>query len=145
MFAWLVLNIIGHIPVWIWPTLALVAFLVYTFADTLRELPQVKPWSYLLIPTSLGTIFVSIFMWGSSGVTNIYQAQIKEVEHQRDVAVQAAKDASAQIRTIYVDRVVYVKAQTAQTIKELETVKNKIDSKCNVDEAAINLLNEATK
>lgn len=145
MFTWLVLHIIGHIPLWVWPTLAILAFLIYTFADTLRELPQIKPWSYLLIPLSLLTIFISIFMWGSSGVTDIYQAQIQELTHERDVARQESKDSSEKVRTVYVDRVVYVKAQEDRVDQDLSKIKDKIDSKCAVDQSAIDVLNEAAK
>jgi hypothetical protein len=143
MFGLIVEQILGHIPTVIWPLVAGAGLGFALLFRLLGKLPQVKAISFLFRPLGLLAFVGGIFMWGGSGVADIYQAQIK-IQQQKDaVAEVKSNDANVQIKTVYVDRIKYV--HDVQTKVKTQIVHDavQIDKSCTLDPAVAKDLNAA--
>jgi hypothetical protein len=133
------------LPSWIWPAISVAGLVIYFFAGVIGHIPQFKAWAYLIKPLGIATILGGVFMFGGAGVTSIYEARVKDLESQIQVAAQKSQDTNVQIKTVYVDRVKVVKDTQIKVVHDIKQDAVKMDSECKVDALAIKDLNEAAK
>lgn len=143
MFEFIIQHILAHLPVWFWPAMAGTGVLVYFLAGFLTHFPGLKIYSWLFRSLGILVFVLGIFMFGSAGVTAIWQAQIEAAQARVDAAVVASKSAN--------DRLAQVRKQKNQVIIKRQVVIQerivkdaaKIDATCRVDPLAIKDLNDA--
>jgi thiol:disulfide interchange protein len=142
-FNYLVDHIIGNIPVWIWPMAFGGSVSVYFLAHLLSRLPQIKPWAYIIKPLAVLACLASVFMWGSSGITEIWQAQIQAQQAKIDASVKESKSANTQLAQVRKQKNKVIVQR--QVIIHERIVKDaaKMDATCRVDPVAIKDLNDA--
>jgi len=143
LFNFLIIYIIGTIPLWIWPALAGAGVTIWFISDVIAKFPAVQPYSAAIKPAGILMTILGIFMYGGAGVSEIYQTQIQELEKRIAVADQKSIDVTAaveekteeKIKVINHDRIVY-----RDRIKEVEKI---IDTECKIDKPALDILNDA--
>ena len=143
MFEFIIQHILAHLPVWFWPAMAGTGVLVYFLAGLLTHFPGLKIYSWLFRSLGILVFVLGIFMFGSAGVTAIWQAQIEAAQARVDAAVVASKSAN--------NRLAQVRKQKNQVIIKRQVVIQerivkdaaKIDATCRVDPLAIKDLNDA--
>ena len=143
MFSWLIQEILGALPSWIWPALASVGVVVNLLSGVLAHLPQFKPWHTFIKPVSWLAIIFGIFMYGGAGVAAIYQAEIKDMENK----VAVAQEKSNSVNTVVQTKI----QQTTKVIHDtqviyqdrIKEVTKEIDKDCKFDAAASKILNDA--
>ena len=72
-----------------------------------------------------------------------WRERVRKAEEAVKIAEQKAKDANAQVKIEYVDRVQVVKDVKVVVQEKLVTVKEQIDKKCELDPTVPQLLNQA--
>ena len=72
-----------------------------------------------------------------------WRERMREAEEKVKIAEQKAKDANAQIKIEYVDKVRVVKDVQVIVQEKLVQVKEQINSKCELDPVVPKLLNQA--
>ena len=145
MFSWLLEQVLGNLPTWLWPTIAGGSAVVYFLAHILGNFPNFKPYAFLIKPIAFVSILVSVFMYGGAGVTDILQAQIKEQEAKIAVAQQASSDANTNIQTKIVTKTKVIHDTQVVYQEKIKEVEKKIDADCKIDPEAISILNGAAK
>ena len=143
MFSWLIQEVLGNLPSWLWPAIAGGGFAIYFFSGILAHLPQFKPYAMFIKPIA-GIIMVSgIFMYGGAGVTAIYQEELKDAQHKVELAEEksnSANDLLAQ-KTQTKTKVIHdVQVVYKDRIKEITKT---IDADCKFDVEASKILNDA--
>jgi hypothetical protein len=143
MFNWIIQNAIGNIPIWIWPFMAGAGFGVYIISGLATHFPTLKPYAWL--PKLLGFLIFSIgiFLFGGSGVTEIWQAQIRDQQNKVDVAVAQSKDANTKLKQVRKQKNQVIVQRQVVIRERIKTVEKKIDAECRVDPAAIQILNDS--
>jgi len=144
MFSWLVMHVIGALPVWVWIVLALVGGAGYFFSGLIFAflpflLAYKEPFKIACVAICLG----STFMCGGAGVTAIWQEQIKEANARIAVAEAKSKETNIVIQKEYVDRIQTVKQIEVQIQERIVKDATKIDAVCKVAPEAIADLNAA--
>jgi hypothetical protein len=134
-------NILGEIPMIIWPLIAVAASVVVVFFKVLGKLPQFKMFAYLMKPVAIVSFVVALFLWGGAGVNAIYMAQIQEMK-QKIAAAEAESDElnqALETKTAEKAKVIHEVHTIFKTkVKEIAT---KIDVECKVNRDAIDVLN----
>jgi hypothetical protein len=143
MFSWLIQEVLGNLPSWLWPALAGGSFVINLLSGILSHLPQFKPWHAFIKPVSWIGILVGVFMYGGAGVTAIYQEELKDAQHKVELAEEksnSANDLLAQKTQIKTKVIHDVQVVYKDRIKE---VTKTIDADCKFDSEASKILNDA--
>jgi hypothetical protein len=143
MFSWLINMFIGTLPMWVWPAGAGAAAVIYFLSGILAHIPNTKVYAFLLKPVSFIALLVCVFMYGGSGVAEVYQEELKIADAKVTTAQEAAKIANNQVKTVIVEKVKTIHDTKVVVRKEIQQVEKKIDADCHIDPEAINILNQA--
>ena len=143
MFGWLLEQVLGNLPTWLWPAIAGGSAVVYFLAHILGNFPNFKPYAFLIKPVAFVSMLVSVFMYGGAGVTDILQAQIKEQEAKIAQAVEESNQANDELQK-KIDR----KNKKIKEIKDaskalIKSNRVEIDRDCSVPDVAIRLHNNS--
>ena len=145
MFSWLLEQVLGNLPTWLWPTIAGGSAVVYFLAHIIGNFPNFKPYALFIKPVAFVSILVSVFMFGGAGVTDILQAQIKEQEAKAAAAEVKSQETNVVVKKVYIDRVKKVKELQIVYQDRIKEIEKRIDADCKVAPEAIGILNDAAK
>jgi hypothetical protein len=145
MFALVVHYVMGNIPVWIWPFAAGGGAVVYFFSGVVAHFPQFKPYAMFIKPVA-GLVFVfGVFMYGGSGVVAVYQEDLKEAEHQAELASQASDAANKQLETVLASQKHLIKGRTYGVKQTIEANRAAVNAECKLSDTAWLLYNSASQ
>mgnify|MGYP006291873045 CR=1 FL=1 len=143
MFSWLIGFILDSLPLWFWPVIAGTGLVMYFFAGVLSHIPFLSTYSKFIKPVGFVVFAGGLFMYGGAGVTEIYQARVKEMQNKIAVAEEQSRTANAQLaaKNAQKNKVIHdVQVVYKDRIKEITT---KIDAECKLDPSVSKLLNDA--
>jgi hypothetical protein len=143
MFSWLIANIIGIVPFWVWLAIACTGGIGYFFSGIITMIPFLMPYKE---PVKIAFIVICLggtFMCGGDGVTSIWQAQIKEANARIQAAEAKSKEVNVVIQKEYVDRVKTVKELQVQIQDRIVKDSTVIDAECKLAPEVILDLNAA--
>lgn len=145
MIALLFEHILGNLPIWVWPAITALSTLVYFVTKFLSRLPQVKVLAYILVPASAVTAVLSIFLFGASSVSTVWQEQVKAMESKVALAEKQADEKNTEIKTVYVNKVKVVHDVQVKVQQQIVHDAAKMDADCHLDPSVVKDLNEAAK
>jgi hypothetical protein len=145
MFSWILEQVLGNLPSWIWPACAGAGVAVYFMAHILGNFPNFKPYAIFIKPVSAVVVLLSVFMFGGAGVTDILQAQIKAQEAKIAVAEQQSADANAAVKTKIVTQTKVIHDTRVVIQQSIQHDAQQIDADCKLDPIAVKDLNAAAK
>jgi len=145
MFSWLITQILGHLPTWLWPAIAGGAGTVYLLAHIISNFPNLKAYALFIQPVSFIVIVFSVFMYGGAGVTEILQAQLKDQEAKIAVAQQASNDTNKAVKTKIIHDTKVIHDTRVVVQKEIQHDAAQMNADCKLDSLAIKDLNDAAK
>jgi len=143
MFSWLIANIIGIVPFWVWLAVACTGGIGYFFSGIITMIPFLMPYKE---PVKIAFIVICLggtFMCGGDGVTSIWQAQIKEANARIEAAEAKSKEVNLVIQKEYIDRVKTVKEVQVQIQDRIVKDSTVIDAECKLAPEVILDLNAA--
>lgn len=143
MMSWIVNLIVGNIPVWIWPVLAGAGAGVYFVVGFLSRLPQIKPWALIIRPLAVILCLFGVFMSGGSGVTSIYQNEIKDMQAKVKATEAQSQETNTVIQKVYVDRVKIIHDNKQAVQARIQTAKTQLDATCKITPDVVSILNQA--
>lgn len=145
MLAWLIDNVLAHIPVWIWTTMATIGVIVYIISGIVERIGIFKLDAELVRLISILVFTTGIFMWGGAGITAIFQKEVAAKQAEIDAAVQKSKETNVVIeqQIVYRDKIIHDKQVVVQ--HDIARDAAVIDSECKVAPQAIKDLNEAAQ
>jgi len=145
MFSWMIELILGGLPSWIWPAIAGGGFAVYSFAAIIGHFPAFKPYTIFIKPVGIIACIGGIFMFGGSGVTAIYQAQMEEMKHKVELAEAQSATANAKIETKIITKTKVIHDTQVVVQERIKEVEKRIDADCRLDSEVPKLLNDAAR
>jgi hypothetical protein len=145
MFTWIIELILSGLPGWIWPATAGAGFAVYFFAAVIGHFPAFKAYTLFIRPVGALVCIGGIFMWGGSGVTAIWQAQIEEMKHKVELATAQSATANAQIETKIITKTKVIHDKQVVIQERIKEVEKRIDADCRLDSEVPKILNEAAR
>lgn len=143
MFNWIILNLIGFIPVWVWPCIIGMSIAAYIIFSVLTNIPEVARYRFILLPSCAVVCFVAIFMFGGEGIAAIYKADIKALENKVKIAEEKSRSVNTEIQTVIQYKTVIVTKFKESINKKIEEKKAEINASCKLSDSAISLYNQA--
>lgn len=143
MFSWLIGFILDSLPLWFWPVIAVTGLVMYFFAGVLSHIPFLKNYSVIIRPAGFVIFAGGLFMYGGAGVTEIYQARVKEMQEKVAVAEQKSKTANAQLAQKNAQKNKVIRDVQIVYKDRIKEITNKIDAECKLDSGVSKLLNDA--
>jgi hypothetical protein len=144
MFHWLIEQFLGTIPTWIWPAISGAGAGTFFLMGILAHFPNIKPYEIIVKPIAAAVCVIGVFMFGGSGVTSIYQEDIKDMQNKLALAQQASDNATGQVQTKVVTLTKVIHDTKVVIQQQIVSNSAKIDAECKVDPAAIKDLNAAS-
>jgi hypothetical protein len=145
MFNWMIQNIIGNIPVYIWAVIAGVGLGIHFVTVFLAQIPQVKPYALFLRFVSMVATWLGVFMWGSAGVSQIWQEQLKLAEQKIQLAEEQAKQVNTKIITKVITKTEIIKVRADNIEKEIVANKEVLDKDCRIPKEFVTIHNKAAE
>ena len=147
MFSWIIQNIIGSLPVWVWTFVAGTGVAAYFVSGFIAGFPspQLKMLSVTVKYSGLAAIVFGVFMCGGSGVTAVWQAEIKRANEQVVIAEKKAADANNAIKEKVITKIEIVKEKANANNQAIEANRSAINAECKLSDTAWVLYNRAVK
>ena len=127
---------LGLIPdsffVWVTYTLMIIGAGLYVASKLVTWIPLMSQYKLPSELIGLIALMIGVYMFGSYGTEMLWRERVKELETK----IKIAEEKSAQVNTVIKEKIVY----KTKVIKEVEKI---IDAKCEIDPAAIDILNKA--
>ena len=134
------LFILNFIPNWFFPTLALLATIVFIVTRYIK-LPQAQLISY----ASIIVFSLTVFMWGANFNNDYWLAKVEEVRAQLAIMqLESAKENTKIIEKVVTKREL-VRVQGSDVIKYIDREIVKYDTSCKIPESVIEAHNKAIK
>jgi hypothetical protein len=145
MFNWIIQHVIGNIPPILWAVVAGAGAGIHFLTVFLARIPQIKPYALFIRFISMVATWVGVFMFGSAGVTQIWQEQLKLAEQKIEIAQEQAKQVNTKIVTKVVKQIEVVKVREQQVEAEIKQNKEVLDKDCRVPSEFITIHNKAAE
>ena len=147
MFGWIIQHLIGSLPVWVWTFVAGAGVAAYFVSGFIARFPspQLKVLAITVKYSGLAAVVFGVFMCGGSGVTAVWQAEIKDANERAVVAEKKAADANSIIREKIVTKIEIVKEKVNANNQAIEASRGAINAECKLSDNAWVLYNRAVK
>ena len=147
MFGWIVEHIIGNLPVWVWTFVTGAGVAAYFVSGFIARFPgpQLKMLSIVVKYSGLASVVFGVFMCGGSGVTAVWQDEVRQANEQIAVAEKKAVDANSIIREKIVTKIEIVKEKVNANNQAIEASRSAINAECKLSDDAWMLYNRAVK
>lgn len=115
----------------------------FFFGFVVRWLPSIAPYRMIIQILSIVLLVAGVYFKGGYSVEMEWRKKVAELEAKVAISEQKAKDANAEIKTVFVDKVRVVKETQVVIQEKIKNVEVKVDSQCKIAPEAILILNEA--
>lgn len=143
MFNWIILNLIGFIPVWIWPCIIGMSIAAYIIFSVLTNIPEISKYRLIILPSCAIICFLALFMFGGEGVAAIYKDDIKALANRVKIAEEKSRSVNTEIQTVIQYKTIIVTKFKDTINKKIEEQKAEINASCKLSDSAISLYNQA--
>ena len=143
MFNWIILNLIGVIPVWVWPCIIGMSIAAYIIFSVLINIPEIAQYRFILLPSCAIICFSATFMFGGEGVAAIYKDDIKALENKVKIAEEKSRSVNTEIQTVIQYKTIIVTKFKESISKKIEEKKAEINASCKLSDSAISLYNQS--
>jgi len=138
---------IGLIPdsffVWITYVLMIIGAGLYVASKLVAWIPLMSQYKLPSELISVGVLMIGVYMFGSYGTEILWRERVRELEAK----VKIAEEKSQQVNTVIQEKIVYktkvIKQKEIEYIDRIKEVEKIIDAKCEIDPAAVDILNKA--
>lgn len=149
MFNWLITNLILSIPAWVWISLAAAGLFAYVAAGFLDRVPTINIQAEIVRLVGIIAMVIGVFMWGGSGISAIYKAQLEEQKEKIRIAEAKSQQVNIVIEEKIVEKVKYIKQKQLVVYQYIDREIVKYDTKfmpggtCEIPKEFIKALNDA--
>jgi hypothetical protein len=144
-FQWFLSLIPDGIFIWITYGLIAAGFGLYITSKLVSWIPLMSQYRLPVELIGVAVLVVGFYLFGGYGVEMSWRDKVRQLEEQ----IKAAEEKSAQVNTVIKEKIVYktkvIKEKEVQYIDRIKEVEKVIDAKCEVDPAAIDILNQAAE
>ena len=140
---WMLSLIPDSFFVWITYVLMILGAGLYVASKLVAWIPLMSQYKLPSELIGVGVLMVGVYMFGSYGTEMLWRERVRELEAK----VKIAEEKSAQVNTVIKEKIVYktkvIKQKEIEYIDRIKEVEKIIDAKCEIDPAAIDILNKA--
>lgn len=140
---WLLSGFIDSLALIICQLALLIGIVFYISSKLVSWFPIIDRYKLPLEVIGILSASISLFFIGGYKNDQEWQTKFKEMEERAIKAEKDAKDANAQIKTVFVDRIKTVKETQVVVQEKIRDISLQIDEQCKVDQSAIDVINEA--
>lgn len=144
-FQWFLSFIPDSIFIWITYGLIAAGFALYVASKLVSWIPLMGQYKLPVELIGIVVLLSGVYLFGGYGVEMSWRDKVRQLEEQ----IKAAEEKSAQVNTVIKEKIVYktkvIKEKEVQYIDRIKEVEKIIDAKCEVDPAAIDILNQAAE
>ncbi len=144
-FQWFLSLIPESIFIWITYGLIAAGFGLYVISKLVSWIPLMSQYKLPVELIGISVLVIGVYLFGGYGVEMSWRDKVRQLEEQ----IKAAEEKSAQVNTVIQEKIVYktkvIKEKEVQYIDRIKEVEKVIDAKCEVDPAAIDILNQAAE
>jgi hypothetical protein len=143
--AWIFSFLPDSLLVYVYYVLFALGVGLYIISKLVTWIPMIK--NYKLPAELIGIVFfgAAAFLLGGYGTEMTWRQRVAELEAK----IKEAEEKSAVVNTVIKEKIVYktkiVKEKQIEYVDRIKEVAVKIDAKCEVDPAAIEILNKAAE
>ncbi len=144
-FQWFLSLIPESVFIWITYGLIAAGFGLYVISKLVSWIPLMSQYKLPVELIGISVLVIGVYLFGGYGVEMSWRDKVRQLEEQ----IKAAEEKSAQVNTVIQEKIVYktkvIKEKEVQYIDRIKEVEKVIDAKCEVDPAAIDILNQAAE
>ncbi len=144
-FQWFLSLIPESVFIWITYGLIAAGFGLYVISKLVSWIPLISQYKLPVELIGISVLVIGVYLFGGYGVEMSWRDKVRQLEEQ----IKAAEEKSAQVNTVIQEKIVYktkvIKEKEVQYIDRIKEVEKVIDAKCEVDPAAIDILNQAAE
>lgn len=145
MLDFLVQHVIANIPTFVWIFVAGGGAGAYVLLGFLDRLPVIGSYATVIRVISVVAFGIGMFMWGGSGISQLWQAQIQQKQQEIDIANAKSNDANVKIKYVIKEKLKVIHDRQVIVKHDIQRDAAAIDAGCKVAPQAIKDLNEAAK
>ncbi len=142
-FQWMLGLIPDSIFVWITYLLMFSGLGLYVASKLIKLIPLMGQYKLPAEIIGIAVLVCGVYLFGGYGVEMSWRDKVKELEGK----IKIAEEKSAEVNTVIKEKIVYktkvIKEKEIEYIDRIKEVEKIIDAKCEVDPAAIDILNKA--
>jgi hypothetical protein len=142
---WQILWMLTFVPDWIYKAILWLGVLAVFAAYFLKIIPVVSAYSKGLKVTGMILVVIGVWFNGQMSADAKWKARVADSQNKIAQAEQQAAEASAQIETVYVDRVQVVRDTQYIIQGQIREFSADLDATCQLSPRAIEILNEAAQ
>lgn len=142
---WQILWMLTFVPDWIYKAILYLGVFAVFAAYFLKVIPVVSAYSKGLKVTGIILIVVGVWFNGQLSADAKWKARVADLQDRIAQAEQQAAEASAQIETVYVDRVKVVKDTQYIIQGQIREFSVDLDATCQLSPRAVEILNDAAR
>lgn len=145
MFGWLFDHIISGIPSFAWAFIVGAGAAGYVIAGVASRLPMISIYAKILRLISIAVFSAAMFMWGGSGITEVFQAQLAQKQSEIATATEKSNDANDHIKYVVVEKLKVIHDNAVSVKQDIKRDASAINSECKIVPQVIKDLNEAAQ
>ena len=143
MLSWFISLMPDSLLMWIFYGSAGLGLLLILISWFIWFIPFINSYRFLVQVVGVIVFGVGAFFSGGYGIEAMWRERVAEMEAK----VKAAEEKSAQVNTVIKEKIVYktqvIKQKEIEYVDRIKEVEKVIDAKCEIDPAAIEILNNA--
>ena len=145
MFNWIIEHFIANIPIFVWAFVAGAGAGVHFITVFLARFPSVKPYALGLRFISMAATLIGVFMMGGSGVTSVWQEQLKQADEKIKIADEQSKEGNEKIVTKVVKQTEYITIRAEGFKNEIQKDKEILNKDCRIPSEFVTIHNKAAE
>ncbi len=142
---WQILWMLTFVPDWIYKAILWLGVFAVFAAYFLKIIPVVSAYSKGLKVTGIILIVIGVWFNGQLSAEAKWKARITDLQNRIAQAEQQAAETSAQIETVYVDRVQVVRDTQYIIQGQIRESSVDLDATCQISPRAVEILNQAAR
>jgi hypothetical protein len=142
---WQILWMLTFVPDWIYKAILVLGVFAVFAAYFLKIIPVVSAYSKGLKVTGIILIIIGVWFNGQLSADAKWKARVADLQNRIAQAEQQAAETSAQIETVYVDRVQVVRDTQYIIQGQIRESSVDLDATCQISPRAVEILNQAAR
>jgi hypothetical protein len=142
---WQILWMLTFVPDWIYKAILVLGVFAVFAAYFLKIIPVVSAYSKGLKVTGIILIVIGVWFNGQMTADAKWRARVADLQNRIAQAEQQAAETSAQIETVYVDRVQVVRDTQYIIQGQIRESSVDLDATCQISPRAVEILNQAAR
>ena len=143
MLTWIIEHTLLLLPTGFWFAVSVIGATIYFFSGVVSAFGPVVAYAKYVKAVGGIVLLSGVYLTGGASVTESWQQQVKELQHQVAVSQQASTDTNQLVQTVLQQKTKVIRDKQIVVQEKIVTDSVAMDAVCQVDPVVIEDLNLA--